>query len=521
MDENLHTTPKAALAAIFEAVKPSVIALENGKKGAEEWDGYCGFRAGAGYQRLKCLKCGNAWTENAERYRHKEWTECPDCGKAGQVLNLRKYRNPITAHENLVVVTVEDPESVWVECLRMEFFLPVRNDLAETEIAGESEHRVLYHLTPGKAEKWRMEYSFASGKWEYRQVKKVTGHKFMKGYMYGSEEGAVLCGAESLKGTFLRFANPEKIREYTNSAWSATEYLIHFAKYPVWTELIEKLRGIESAAPPPKPRGLKYRTARTVAELFPALDKERLRILLRLIGGETYTDVGTLYKVVLENQPELIRRIERAFGAKQIVEALAACQKTKKRPEKIAGYLERQKATARLYLDYLGECEKLGYDLGDEAVLFPKNLTEKHAETSGLCRYRTTPEIVEESKKRAERLKKSGAEYAHGRLMIRVPRDCNEIIAEGAQLGHCVGGYAVDHTNGRTTILFIRRRSDPETPYFTLEINEKTGNMRQCYGFKNRESERTNLAVEQLLEHYKRHLEYIKNQKKTKGRKTA
>ena len=229
-----------------------------------------------------------------------------------------------------------------------------------------------------------------------------------------------------------------------------------------------------------------------------------------------------MYEAVEKNQPDLIRRAESLVTVQEIPILLAVCEKAKRKPEKIVNYLKRQKAGVELYRDYLGECEKLGYDLSDEMVLFPKNLIEKHAETSKLCKNKASPEIEEKARKRAEKLKKAGAEYRHGRLMVRVPRDGSEIIAEGAKLSHCVGRYSDGHARGLTTILFIRKRNDPETPFFTLEINMKSGAIKQCYGYKNRQSYRDNLEVGQLLEHYQRHLEYIKSKKQIKkGRKTA
>ncbi|MDF3005327.1 MAG: hypothetical protein K0S22_1799 [Oscillospiraceae bacterium] len=37
----------------------------------------------------------------------------------------------------------------------------------------------------------------------------------------------------------------------------------------------------------------------------------------------------------------------------------------------------------------------------------------------------------------------------------------------------CVATYTDSHINGRTAIFFIRQSDQPDTPYFTLELNEK------------------------------------------------
>lgn len=518
--EELFTTPRSTIENIFEQIKSRVILLENVKKGDPEWDGYCEFPAKRSYQRLKCLYCGNTWTEEAGKYKHKDKAMCRECGETAKVLNLKKYRNVIEAHENLVVITAENPESVWVECLRMNFTLPVYFGLEETEIQYDTARRALFHLTPGKAEKWKASYSLMFGNSEYHPIKKIGGFKFIIGD-YGREEGALLIGVENLIGTFLKYANPENWEVYTNSAWNFTEYLVNFARYPVWTELVERTMGIQYTAPLFKDYRIKYRSAKNVADLFPKLDKEKLRIMTRLMSKKT-GDLTIIYEMVEKNPPDLIRRAESLVIAREIPTLLAACDKIKRKPEKIGNYLKRQEASVHIYRDYLGECERLGYDLSDEMVLFPKNLIEKHAETSAIYRHQISPEIEEKAEKRAADLKKAGAEYRHGRLMIRVPKNCKEIVTEGAKLSHCVGNYAKNHAEGYTTILFIRKRNDPETPFFTLEINMKSGEIEQCYGYKNQKSYMDNLEVGQLLEHYQRHLEYVKSKKQIKkGRKTA
>lgn len=518
--EELFTTPRSTLENIFERTKPENIVLQNVKKGNQEWDGYCGFRAAEGYQKLKCLKCGYTWTEAAGTYKHKDSCVCGNCEKRMTILNLKKYRSTLESHENIVVITAENPESVWVECLRMSFTLPVRFGIEETETRYDTARRALFHLTPGKAKKWKASYSLMFGNGSYLPVKKVEGFKFIVG-QYGREEAAMLFGEENLGGTFLKYANPKNFEDYTASAWNITEYLVNFARYPVWTEFLERMQGIMSTAPMCKDRRIKYRSAKSVAELFPKLNKEKRRIFTRLLQKQK-GDVMAVYETVEKYPPELIRRVESLVTVREIPTLLEICKKTKRKPEKIGSYLKKQDAGIRIYGDYLGECTALGYDLSDEMVLFPKNLIEKHAETSELCQYRATQEVNEKAKKRAERLMKEGAEYRHGRLMVRVPRDGNEIISEGAKLSHCVGGYVERHASGKTTILFIRKRNDPETPYFTLEIDTKSGAIKQCYGYKNRQSYRDNLEVGQLLEHYQRHLEYIKSKKQIKkGRKTA
>lgn len=60
-------------------------------------------------------------------------------------------------------------------------------------------------------------------------------------------------------------------------------------------------------------------------------------------------------------------------------------------------------------------------------------------------------------------------------MLFRAPHSLQEIIQEGSALHHCVGNqrYIEQHTNGTTTIIFIRRKEEPNLPYFTLEYQNQ------------------------------------------------
>lgn len=63
-------------------------------------------------------------------------------------------------------------------------------------------------------------------------------------------------------------------------------------------------------------------------------------------------------------------------------------------------------------------------------------------------------------------------EYENDEFAVRVPKSTDEIREEGSLLHHCVAGYADSHAKGTTNILFLRRRSDEQTPFYTIEIRD-------------------------------------------------
>lgn len=155
-----------------------------------------------------------------------------------------------------------------------------------------------------------------------------------------------------------------------------------------------------------------------------------------------------------------------------------------------ANYLRRQYALAegtgiydgyyavlRDWYDYTVEAEKLGYDLHDDAILRPRSLADMHARISRLIEERANADLNERLRIIGARLQLDYG-YAEDGLMIVAPACTEDFAAEGRVLGHCVGGYASRVAEGATAILFIRRTSAPETPYYTLELQD--GQVIQC-----------------------------------------
>ena len=77
----------------------------------------------------------------------------------------------------------------------------------------------------------------------------------------------------------------------------------------------------------------------------------------------------------------------------------------------------------------------------------------------------------------------SGYEMSTKDFMIIVPGSADEIRNEGNALHHCVGGYVDRVARGETMILFVRKVSAPDVPFYTLEWNKD--HVAQCRGMRN------------------------------------
>lgn len=139
---------------------------------------------------------------------------------------------------------------------------------------------------------------------------------------------------------------------------------------------------------------------------------------------------------------------------------------------RIVRYLNKHKAARwdmlRDYWDMAGE---LGRDLTDDLVRWPRNLTDAHDRAN---REKKVKDISHLKRKFAQR-KKELDKYAFEAdgLLIRPCATERELVEEGDLLHHCVATYATKHANGATAIFFVRLADAPDTPYYTLELDEK------------------------------------------------
>lgn len=164
---------------------------------------------------------------------------------------------------------------------------------------------------------------------------------------------------------------------------------------------------------------------------------------------------------------------------------------------------ERLQNCARDWLDYLQWCKELKYDLNNMFFYFPKNFKKVHDRTAAEYQASQDKRAAEAKRREEERIKQEAEamqkileeifkentgvsnafQLKSKGLILRVPKDAQEIRDEGAALHHCVGTYVKRVAEGQTHIFFVRKEKEPDTPYFTMEYNN--GKVIQCRGFKN------------------------------------
>lgn len=158
-------------------------------------------------------------------------------------------------------------------------------------------------------------------------------------------------------------------------------------------------------------------------------------------------------------------------------------------------YLQRQSDSSHepvqqvitTWRDYLSMANQLGIDTNDEIVYRVKLLRRRHDE---LVMRRKQVDNEKQAKRVLEKFPNVDSicqsigkkyEYANGEYVVVAPKGALDIIVEGSMLCHCVGSserYWDRIERQEAFILFLRRASAPNIPYYTLEV-EPDGTVRQ------------------------------------------
>lgn len=190
-------------------------------------------------------------------------------------------------------------------------------------------------------------------------------------------------------------------------------------------------------------------------------------------------------KVTADNVKEIIKRLDRRFDEFSATgePLVMACRYLDKQEKKHPAFKTR--LDIKILLDYWELCKKRNIDLTDSKTRYPINLVAKHDQLVSLIKFEASKELMDKFKARTKKLAAFSFEDEETGLMIVPAHNENELIKEGEVLDHCVATYAKRHANGETAIFFIRCIDNPTSPFFTLELDEKSYTVRQNRGNRN------------------------------------
>lgn len=423
---------------------------------------------------------------------HNDKTHCPICGAAVTAKNLKKAKSKknLWARKKVVIIHAVNQNRVEARC-----FYAVKDYEWSTTPKMKLREISRYLFTPGSARKF--EPGYYSGFFEVN----VTTRPFPRTAMfYGEDEGYTVLGFNRLQKTFLKYNQLDDFigidaQYHRWGVYNAPimKYLSYFTLYPQ-IEMLQKLGHYDIV------RHLVNYNRKS----FPYVNwkADKITDFFKMSKQE--------YKEFRENggSLELLRvayslrqkkkrfdffkadEILRYFNSERNIEYFKKTMDDYNIPF-LDGYkyVSRKTANFRLYTDYLSIADRLCYDLSVHNVAFPKELLQAHdnaaAAEQSMLEERKKADL-EKAKAAAQKyLKKYDKQYSFtdGNYIISVPHTVKEIIDEGKNMHHCVGGYAGRHMQGTLAILFLRSTAKPDKSLYTIEMHNK--DLTQVQGFHN------------------------------------
>lgn len=433
--------------------------------------------------KVRCPHCGNLVKMQAlgklrtfQTLNETKWTRVTICrtGKNGALLLLSAYVNRFYSHHDL-------------------------------RPALDISWKAWTYLAPGKRMQWFRIPTYGCGRcWGYEWVDKASVNEPFQPSYYGEGGDSFFIGADAIDRSDLRYSQIEEwIFDRGSSLYAGdllrnvVKYLSAYTRYPT-IEMAVKL-GLNKAVIDLVEDGKKNHASinwdgKTMQE-FLRLNKQDAKIFLRK-GGDM--DILAAYHIakkadITRNMLDFMAFLEAADAMKYARELTGCARKAGCTLKQASVYIIKQTRNVQRTLitwdDYLNMAKQLHFDMTRLDVTMPKDLQDRDDAASETLNYHRKVEQQKQHKEFNKRLRKM-YEFSYGDLCVVVPDSTEEIIMEGRTLKHCVGGYAARHFNDKVTILFLRHKRKPDTPFVTIEIiprqkmTEKVA-IRQIHGYQN------------------------------------
>lgn len=508
----------------------------------------CGHRYGY------CTACGKdvqidienmrLWTDKhaaCRSARHNDTVCCPVCGHEVQIKDAGRGRSQLI---NTAVVAVTQRTRNGGILLS---FVRVYEDYTRDYKAAPERGTLLYAAYFNLGQHFVAEQTYGGGL--YISVKQKPTRRLPctvepvkldhNSWKCTEGEGAKLLGfEEALERSNLRYLPWEAYHECAQQLYGSTitnypvnllGLLYQYSRYPVLTERLIKEGNGDLVAEQVEwnyTAGLDYK--QVVSYKAMRLTKQEYRMLKARndIGSSTLKAVAALKKYGCKMTDENVRfflAFQYSYEQRKCYKALDFLRQYLS-PQKAVNWVNRQAAggygtptnVLSDYSDYLDQCRRLGLDVNRKEVAVPQNLRDLHRQYSEELTRRASEKKAKERAERAKKLAKDLPKlkrkyaYASSGLFIRPAEGPEDLLKEGCAQHNCVYScYTEKYLDRKTDILFVRKQSDPDQSYVTVEF--KNGAVIQCRADHNRP------APPDVQEFMQAWLAYLKSNRKTKA----
>lgn len=343
----------------------------------------------------------------------------------------------------------------------------------------------------------------------------------------------------TLKNTSLKYSKLEKYRNFEPGVCDEDKLLVLFLyysnKYPVLEKLL--LEGFEMVVR----QFVNFKNG--YSHYFSSMFKGRIFNFRKATVAEVLRCSKAELKEVKEKIPEPLLRtqtaiIEELFFIRNKIsvtdayylrstniiyhqEQLELLHKHRSY-HKIVKYFQQQKIDVfRDYNDYLILLDRLNINKDNENTLFPSNFKVAHDSAVQMLQQKEDEErkakLDRKLNKLNKLLKKYKKKYTYSSkgLIIRPLVSVDEIYNEAQQQNNCVyTNYCEKYLEGKTILLVVRKKSEPDKSYCTVEIS-LNDELIQCRA-KNNAS-----APAEVKEFMNEFLDFIRNSKNLKKERKA
>ena len=456
-------------------------------------------------QRVRCDSCGGEYTLS-ELLKHKSTATCECCGEKMQVRNTRYSVKRLWAARTFLWSKLQG-DGVWIR--RYLVYFDFSNHRAEPEF-----HDRGIWWTDGKTIKqWKRDWG---EKAEYTMCQRPKLSAMLLAPSGPYQPYTLASHTDQFESDVRKVLKSEWMYQYDNHLnfpWEVRQWEI-VNRYPMAESLVKT--------------GWADALCSQVYDEY----EHSTRINLR---AETYYGVFGLNRqelAVVSQSKKSFREVDNALEWKEAglaingknmamtanIRNLSGMAKTlqKSGMTRSLKYLRQQTRritgsynghialrVAQDWSDYLDMAEKAGMNMQLESVMFPLDLKRRHDDLVLECNKRHRMEVMKGAKrsikKEAEQLEKQFHieniykkirkiyEYDGAEYIIRVPEGAKDILLESKFLDHCIqrGTRYFERISVRESyIFFLRKKSDPNTPWYTLEV-EPGGTVRQKRSYSN------------------------------------
>lgn len=434
-----------------------------------------------------CANCGRV-VVLPDKLRHNSSCVCPHCGAAGKVVHA--WRKSLVERKGYFLYFQKaDYDTGNVVCRGIYFNMTFDTESCKEYMHLEDHSSILF--TPHGVDHRSVFLDFYSTR-VYRKHKsafsRFANYANHTGYFVFNGRGHIVDVSfasltKAINGTFLQYSMPLALSDLSGYIVKYLELFIRYPKiellvkngltYLLWEKIIKGQK---------MPVNWRGQNMSDFLRL-PNLGRKQKQYI-RKISGVVSSNWLKIMQAYLKESPtgnlsllpdeQLIRRLysgdDHATNRTLRINELGV--PILKIFSKVEEYhkLEHESYTGVLitWCDYLSMAERLELDLKNTAILFPKNLHRAHdnlARQIKIYKDKLLEKQIELAKERRKYLCYENEEY-----FCRPAASTDELIAEGRTLHHCVATYAEQYASYKTHIVFIRRKSAPDTPFVTMEI---------------------------------------------------